>query len=154
METKTRIVLPIHESQLVREMELLEWKVVSKRISNDKVIVTFERDTSLPYYKELLKFEKKIDSLRELPLWPLFVLVFISFGLITTLLVLWIVLDTNFEPLKWILTLGLPAIALSILAIAYIFIRAKHIEKLDIKSRDLKREISTTLSELRGKHEK
>lgn len=154
METTTKSVLLINENQLVKEMELLEWKIVSRETRNDKVTISFQRDTSIPYYKELLKYEKRISSLRELPLWPLFVLIFLSFALVTALLVLWIVLDQNFEPLKWILSLGLPAVTLSILASVYILLRAKHLEKLDIKSRELKREISTAIEELRNKYAK
>jgi len=154
METTTKSILPIYENQLVKEMELLEWSVISRHIKNGKVVISFQRDTSLPYYKELLKYEKKINSLRELPLLPLFVLIFISFSLITALLVMWIILDKEFEPLKWILSLGLPAIILSILASVYILLRAKWSERLDIKSRELKREISTAIEELRGEHAK
>lgn len=148
----SKTVSLINEENLLKEMKLFEWKVVSTQYKNEKAIIEFERNTTLPYYRELVGMEKRILSLRELPLWPLFVMVFVSCMLITAILVLWIVLDAEFEMLKWLAILGLPAILISILASVYILWRAKKVEKLDIEKRKLKEEIAREIEEIRKKY--
>lgn len=136
-------------------MELFEWKVVFVQYKNDKVIVDFERDTALPYYSNLTKMERKIAALREPPLWPLFVLVILAFMLVTAILVLWIVLENleiEFQMLKWLGILGLPAVLISFCAIGFIFLRAKKIEKLDEEKTKLRNEIKSELEEIKRKY--
>ncbi|MDY0177781.1 MAG: hypothetical protein RBR85_00855 [Bacilli bacterium] len=155
MEKIRKIVSLPNENNLIKEMELFEWKVVFVQYKNDKVIVDFERDTALPYYSNLTKMERKIAALREPPLWPLFVLVILAFMLVTAILVLWIVLENleiEFQMLKWLGILGFPAVLISFCAIGFIFLRAKKIEKLDEEKTKLRNEIKSELEEIKRKY--
>jgi amino acid transporter len=155
VEKIRKIVSLPNENNLIKEMELFEWKVVFVQYKNDKVIVDFERDTALPYYSNLTKMERKIAALREPPLWPLFVLVILAFMLVTAILVLWIVLENleiEFQMLKWLGILGFPAVLISFCAIGFIFLRAKKIEKLDEEKTKLRNEIKSELEEIKRKY--
>ena len=152
MEKIIKKVSLVNEDRLVSEMESFKWEKVSRKVNKDIAMVEFRRDTSLPYYKEMVALENKIDSVKYPPIWPLYLFFVISVGLITALLVMWIVMGDNFNSTLWLLSLGLPATIFSTLSAVYVFFRAKRMEQFFSEEARIKAEIKEELESLKAKY--
>jgi hypothetical protein len=152
MEKIVKKVSSVNADELIKEMSLFQWEVVSKEENNSKVTIEFARDTSSPYYAKLVEYERQMDSFKLPPLWPLFMFVIISFALVTALLTMWIVLDTGFVPWIWFFALGLPAIVSSILASVYLMYRGKKVESVSIEMNRLRNSIKNKIDDLRREY--
>lgn len=152
MEKIIKKVSLVNEDRFVSEMEAFKWEKVSRNVVKDNAIIEFKRDTSLPYYKEMITLENKINSVKYPPIWPLYVFFVISVGLVTALLVMWIVMGDNFNSVLWLLSLGLPATIFSTLSAVYVFLRAKKMEQFFNEEARVKAEIKKDLESLKAKY--
>ncbi|MEA5061648.1 MAG: hypothetical protein VB015_04520 [Erysipelotrichaceae bacterium] len=152
MEKLIKKVSLVNEDKLVSEMESFKWKIISRREEKGNAVIEFERDTALPYYKEIVALESKINNLKYPPVWPLYVFFVLSVGLVTALLVMWIVMKDNFNSVLWLLSLGLPATLFSTLSAAYVFYRAKKMEQFFNEESRIKSEIQKELNSLKEKY--
>ena len=152
MEKIIKKVSLVNEDRFVREMESFKWEKVSRKVNKDTAVIEFRRDTSLPYYKEMIVLENKVNSIKYPPIWPLYLFFVISVGLITALLVMWIVMGENFNSTLWLLSLGLPATIFSTLSAVYVFFRAKKMEQFFSEEARVKAEIQGDLESLKAKY--
>ena len=127
MEKCSRKVNSFAVSRSVYLMGLFDWKLVNEeKRTNGPSVLTFARDESVPYYKEMVEVEKE-TSPNLIPFPIFFVLLGISFGLLTAYLVLWLILKPNFDAMMFFCILFIPAMVTMLGGVIISFIRTKQL---------------------------
>lgn len=109
METCQRKVNSYSVTRSVYLMGLFDWKLVKEEKSEKgPSTLFFERDETVPYYKEMVEIEKEISP-KLIPFWVLIIPVVIAFMLITAALIISLSKVPGFEPFKCFLIFFIPA---------------------------------------------
>ncbi|MFA7032813.1 MAG: hypothetical protein WC201_04550 [Bacilli bacterium] len=106
---------------ILRDASLFMWNLVHEEKRDDKIILSFERETNSSYYPNVKAYEKEYHRMSSIPLWSLFVATFVALTFFTIYLVAYYA-DPHFNQLFWFLCGLLPGIITStILGLLAIF---------------------------------
>ena len=127
MENCTRKVNSFAVSRSVYLMGLFDWKLVKEdKKEGYPSTLYFERDDSVPYYKEMVEVEKEISP-KLLPFWVLIIPIAIAFALVTTYLILYLAMRPNFDVMKFFFILFVPAMAMLLIDTGIFWFRSKQL---------------------------
>ena len=152
MEKCQRKVNSFAVSRSVYLMGLFDWKLVSEeKHDNAPSVLTFERDETVPYYQEMVEVEKE-TSPRLIP-FPIFiVLLGISFALLTTYLILWLMLKPNFDTMKFFCILFIPAMVTMLGGVIISFLRTRQLMQYLQNEATIVKNAEDKMSALRAKY--
>lgn len=127
MENCTRKVNSFAVSRSVYLMGLFDWKLVKEdKKEGYPSTLYFERDDSVPYYKEMVEVEKEISP-KLLPFWVLIIPIAIAFALVTTYLILYLAMRPNFDVMKFFFILFVPAMVMLLIDTGIFWFRSKQL---------------------------
>ena len=127
MENCKRKVNSFSVTRSVYLMGLFDWKLVKEeKKEGAPSTLYFERDETVPYYQEMVEVEKEISP-QLIPFWVLLIPIAISFALVTTYLILYLVMRPNFEVLKYFLILFVPSMVMLLLDTGIFWLRSKQL---------------------------
>lgn len=152
MEKCQRKVNSFAVSRSVYLMGLFDWKLVSEeKHDNAPSVLIFERDETVPYYQEMVEVEKE-TSPRLIP-FPIFiVLLGISFALLTTYLILWLMLKPNFDTMKFFCILFIPAMVTMLGGVIISFLRTRQLMQYLQNEATIVKNAEDKMSALRAKY--
>jgi len=152
MEKCSRKVNSFAVSRSVYLMGLFDWKLVSEeKHANQPSILTFERDENVPYYQEMVEIEKE-TSPKLIPFPIFFILLGISFALLTTYLIMWLVLKPNFDNVKFFFILFVPAMISMLGGVGISFIRTRQLVKYLQDENNIVKNAEEKMQALRAKY--
>ena len=133
-------------------MGLFDWKLVSEeKHDNAPSVLIFERDETVPYYQEMVEVEKE-TSPRLIP-FPIFiVLLGISFALLTTYLILWLIMKPNFDTMKFFCILFIPAMVTMLGGVIISFLRTRQLMQYLQNEATIVKNAEDKMSALRAKY--
>ena len=127
MENCTRKVNSFAVSRSVYLMGLFDWKLVKEdKKEGYPSTLYFERDDSVPYYKEMVEVEKEISP-KLRPFWVLIIPIAIAFALVTTYLILYLAMRPNFDVMKFFFILFVPAMVMLLVDTGIFWFRSKQL---------------------------
>ena len=147
METCQRKVNSHSVTRSVYLMGLFDWRLVKEnKKEGAPSILTFERSTDTPYYKEMVEIENE-TSPKLIPFWVLFIFVAVAFSLITASLIF--ALLKVLEPIYCFLIFFIPA-ALCLGADVLIFyLRSKQLIKYLENEKEIVKKAEEKMAALR-----
>lgn len=129
MEKCIRKVNSYAVTRSVYLMGLFDWKLVKEeKKENAPSTLYFERDESVPYYKEMVEIEKEVSP-HMLPFWVLIIPVAIAFILVTAYLIMYLTLKPNFDTMKFFFVFFLPAMGFLLIDTLLFFVRSRQLMK-------------------------
>ena len=145
MERKTVITDSINEKQIMDTYLLFEYKCEEKKIVGSKIRLTFVRDDSVPYIKELRQLEYEYGSYRVGSLLPGIILPILSFILLTVYLVIFLVKRNTIDVMPLFFAICVPALVLLMLGALFMILRLLAINNIQnkkpIKDQEYKKKI-------------
>ena len=151
MEKTTRKISLADKDEYIKMMKKFDWVLTSSEEKNKKVILSFERNDTTPYYQEIVELERK-SKFYVIPNYVLLILMAASIGLMTTFVILAKVKGEDFDTLKWFIILFIPSLLLLTAMVVISFIRNKQISEYVEQETTLKREINDKLEKIREKY--
>ena len=137
----------------IQTMATFDWNLISKDINGYKTVLTFEREKDTPYYQEVISLEKKWKKETSFPSWPNYLLVLVSFILITIYLVF--LLNSKDDEGKLLfnithfLSFMLPGLIFLLLAVLYTIIRGRKIRYIIENYYEKRREYQLLINSLK-----
>ena len=127
METCQRKVNAFSVTRSVYLMGLFDWKLVKEeKKENAPSTLYFERDETVPYYKEMVEIEKEISP-KLIPFWALIIPVALAFILITIALILSLTKATSLTSLQFFLIFFVPASLFLGLDVVIFYLRSRQL---------------------------
>lgn len=151
MEKTTRKINISDKEQYLKMMKKFDWVLTNQEEKNNKLILSFERDDTVPYYKELVELEKKA-TFKVIPNYVLLILMTISVSLMTSFIIVSKTQGENFDTFMWFMILFVPALLCLTSMVVISFIRNKQISEYIEQETNTKREINDKLEKLREKY--
>lgn len=147
---KKKLTLPEYRER--KEIyETLGYKEVKvEEISDLKVRVTYEVDNDDPCYPTIRRLERKLYR-QGPPFWPVILLVFIAFGLLSTFVVLLAKQGDKFDLLTNALAFLLPAFTVLALDVLYTFFYFSANKRILEESPLYKNDIASIVQRIRNK---
>lgn len=137
----------------IQTMSVFEWTLTSKDINGYKTILTFEREKDTPFYQEVVNLEKKWKKETNFPSWPNYLLVLISFTLITIYLVF--LLNSKDDEGKMLfnithfLSFMLPGLLFLLSSVIYTIVRGRKIHSIIENYYEKRREYQLLIKSLK-----
>ena len=154
MEKCQRKVNSYSVTRSVYLMGLFDWKLVSEeKHENAPSILTFERDESTPYYKEMVEIEKQ-TSPSLIPFYVLVIPVAIAFIVMTIYLILTLALKDSFDAKGNLFFFLVPAMVLLLADTVLFYFRSKQLMKYPQNEDKIVKEAEEKIKVLREKYGK
>ncbi len=153
METVVKQYSPHNVDTMVSDMSLFGWKEVDRHFNDSigKYSVTFERDTSIAHYNEIVELEKKWDAIaKPIPMWPIWLFVIPALVLLSVFLALIITDGDKYGVGTYYCAFLIPAGLLLIGAVIYTAIRVSRINKSIKEAEAARAEIISELHRIKG----
>ena len=152
MENCQRKVNSFAVSRSVYLMGLFDWKLIKEeKKEGAPSTLYFERDESVPYYQEMVEVEKGISP-KLIPFWVLLIPIAVAFALMTTLLVLYFALGSEFDTFKFFFALFVPAMVMLLIDTGIFWVRGKQLMNYLKNEDNLVKEAEEKMKEIRAKY--
>lgn len=132
MEQKQVKVKASSKDEEIKISKLFKWKIEKEEKVDDFVVFSYKRDVDENKAIELNKLEKEYRSINHIgAMWPFYVLIAITFIMLTLLLVFSIVNkgQTYEKRLPILLGFGIPSLVFMISSVVYFFVVINKISK-------------------------
>ena len=150
METKKVITNSLNENIVLVENLLFEWKCEEKETRGRKIIYSFSRDDTKPYYQELVALEKEYKPFRMKTLLPSYIASGVAFLLFTLFFILYLIDKNNFT--LYFLTVSVPGIVVLTFSGMFILIRYIAINKLNKELNETNQKYAEKVKEIKSKY--
>lgn len=148
MKKKTIRVNINEKETIINEYKYFCYELQNESVNGSKVKLTFVREKDVD--DEILKLEDEYRQLSIPPFWPLNVLVFSTFVLLTLLLIFAIVFKDNSLRSIFLLSFGIPSGASFIALSCYYYFRALRINKFVAGIEKEKQKIFNKIKEIQN----
>ena len=151
MERKVVITNSINEKQLTDTYLLFEYKLEEKKIVGSKIHLTFVRDDSVSYIKELKTLEYQYGSYKVGSLLPGIVLTILSFVLLTVFLVIFLIKRNEMDVMPLFFAICVPALILLMGGALFMILRLLAVNNIENKKPIKDQEYRKKINELKSK---
>ena len=153
MEKCERKVNSYAVSRSVYLMGLFDWRLVKEeKKENAPSTLYFERDDSVPYYKEMVEIEKEISP-HMLPFWVLIIPVAIAFILVTVYLIMYLTLKPDFDTMKYFFVFFLPAMGFLLIDTLLFFVRSRQLMNYLKNEKEIVAKAEEKMQELKKRYQ-
>ena len=133
-------------------MGLFDWKLVKEeKKEGASSILYFERDENVPYYKEMVEVEKEISP-KLVPFWVLLIPIGLALALMTTLLILFLTRDENFQATTYFFAFFVPSMVLLLIDTGIYWLRYKQLMNYLNEEEKLVKNAEEKMEEIRKKY--
>ena len=152
METCQRKVNSHSVTRSVYLMGLFDWRLVKEdKKENAPSILTFERETDTPYYREMVEIEKE-TSPKLIPFWVLIIFVGIAFSLVTASLIITLLKVEGFDALRCFLIFFIPASLCLFIDVVLFYLRSKQLLKYLESEKEIVKQAEEKMAALRKRY--
>ena len=113
------------KADAIKNYELFKWVLVDEQNDLKETILTFERDNTTPYHKDLVKLENEFNKVYSLPGWLSYIFVGIALIYVTIIAILYLTHVITLDKSIVAIIIAVPGGVLLLLNVLVSFIRNK-----------------------------
>ena len=120
----------INEKFVLDKYEIFQYRLEEKKVVGSSIYLTYSRDDSLPFIKELEELEKEYGDYHIGSMIPTYVLPIPAFILLTVFLILFLT-NKELDTVLFFCVLVIPALLFIVAAFLVMFLRMRSISKIE-----------------------
>ena len=152
MESCQRKVNSHSVDRSVYLMGLFDWRLVKEeKKENAPSILYFERETTAPYYQEMVEIEKEASP-KLIPFWVLIAVVALAFGIVTLYAILVLTNKATFGDIKYFYIFFIPAMVLLLVDTLIFYLRSRQLMKYLQNEKEIVRQAEEKMTALKERY--